>query len=199
MQVENTFKIMLAPDAAWNVLMDIARIAPCMPGAELVEQVDPRTYKGRVSVRLGPVSLALNGTASFEHLDEHAKRARVRAQGADSKGRGGAVAIVDFAIDAIPEGSSVLVTTDLNLSGAVAQYGRAAGVIQAVANQLISQFAENLRHSLETERNSVAPASKKNQKEGAATAAPISGFSLIARLLWDLAKRPFARNTVSQR
>src|SRR5262249_15335889 len=102
--------------------MDIRRIAPCMPGAELTEVVDDKTYKGKVGVRLGPVALAFAGLVTFEEIDQANRRARVKAQGTDSKGRGGASATVSFQLEPSATGSKVLVHTDLSLSGAVAQY-----------------------------------------------------------------------------
>src|SRR5215469_3696224 len=98
MDIKNNFDVPLAVDAAWKTLLDIKRIAPCMPGAELLEIVDPNTYKGRVSVRLGPVALTFAGTARFEEIDAVAHRARVKAQGTDAKGRGGANGVVTFAL-----------------------------------------------------------------------------------------------------
>jgi carbon monoxide dehydrogenase subunit G len=145
MEFDQSFDVPLPPEQAWSVLMDIPRIAPCMPGAELTEVVDPQTYKGKVSVRLGPVALAFAGVVKFESIDAEGRKARVKAQGADSKGRGGANAAVDFRIEPAAGGSKVLVHTNLQLSGAVAQYGRGVGVIEATASQIIGQFANNLK------------------------------------------------------
>ena len=141
MIISNSFDIPLPPDQAWPLLMDVPRIAPCLPGAELLEALPDNAYKGKVSVRLGPVSLAFAGTAKFEHIDAVARTARLKAQGADQKGRGSAAAKVVFALVAVDGGTRVNVETDLNLSGAVAQYGRAAGMLQEVAQQIIGQFA----------------------------------------------------------
>src|SRR5215510_12468655 len=156
MEFDQSFDVPLPPDRAWTVLMDIQRIAPCMPGAELTEVVDPRTYKGKVSVRLGPVALAFAGVVKFESIDPNGRAAKVKAQGTDSKGRGGANAVVDFRVEPTPGGSKVLVHTNLQLSGAVAQYGRGVGVIEATAAQLIGQFANNLRAQLAAREASVA-------------------------------------------
>jgi carbon monoxide dehydrogenase subunit G len=90
MEFDNAFEVPLPADEAWKVLMDIRRIAPCLPGAELTEVVDDRTYKGKVGVRLGPVSLAFAGTVKFEEIDDVNHRAKVAAQGSDAKGRGAA-------------------------------------------------------------------------------------------------------------
>jgi carbon monoxide dehydrogenase subunit G len=193
MRFSNSFDVSLAPDDAWKTLMDIPRIAPCMPGAELTEVVDRDTYKGKVAVRMGPVGLAFAGTAKFEERDEVAHTARVRAQGQDAKGRGGASAVVNFRLEPFPGGSKVLIDTDLNLSGSVAQYGRGAGMIQTIASQLINQFAKSLEMQIAQSTpagvselapdTSVARATAANAPQPPA-AKPISGFSLILRALW---------------
>jgi carbon monoxide dehydrogenase subunit G len=198
MQFSNSFEVPLPPPQAWAFLLDIRRIAPCMPGAELTEVVDESTYKGKVAVRLGPVALSFAGTAKFEDIDHAAHKARVKAQGSDVKGRGGASAVVNFSLAPVAEGTKVAIDTDLNLSGSVAQYGRASGMIQSVAAQIISQFAAALRGEI---AKSHAPAESASAPQTAvpapdtlATAAapaappgakPISGLSLIVRALLD--------------
>jgi carbon monoxide dehydrogenase subunit G len=185
--ISNSFDIPLPPDQAWPLLMDVPRIAPCLPGAELLEALPDNAYKGKVSVRLGPVSLAFAGTAKFEHIDAVARTARLKAQGADQKGRGSAAAKVVFALVAVDGGTRVNVETDLNLSGAVAQYGRAAGMLQEVAQQIIGQFARNLQSVLQAEQLAV-PAVDGGAGEQPApvppvAVTPIGGFGLIFRVL----------------
>lgn len=158
MDFDNSFDVPLPPDQAWTTLMDIERIAPCMPGAELTEIVDDKTFKGKVSVRLGPVALTFQGTASFEDVDDAAHKASVKAQGADAKGRGGANANVAFHLEPSDTGSTVKIHTDLQLSGSVAQYGRGAGMIQDLASQIIGQFAKNLAAQIEADQPAAAPA-----------------------------------------
>jgi uncharacterized protein len=148
MEFDNSFEVPLPPAQAWAVLMDVRRIAPCMPGAELTDVADPQTYKGRISVRLGPVALAFAGLVKFEDVDDTNYSARVKAQGNDAKGRGAANAVATFRLEPAGTGSKVMVHTDLTLSGAVAQYGRGVGMIQATAAQIIDQFAKNLRTQL---------------------------------------------------
>src|SRR5215471_7185440 len=148
MEFDNAFEVPLPPAEAWPVLMDIRRIAPCMPGAQLTEVVDDRTYKGNIAVRLGPVALTFAGLVKFEEIDNANRTARVKAQGTDAKGRGGANAAASFRLEPAGAGSKVLVHTDLTLSGAVAQYGRGVGMIQATAGALMKQFADNLKKQL---------------------------------------------------
>src|SRR5882724_8263034 len=92
MEINNNFEVPLPPRDAWKTLLDIPRIAPCMPGAELTGVLDKDTYNGKVSVRLGPVALTFAGQVKFTDIDEAGYRARVKAQGKDSKGRDGAKA-----------------------------------------------------------------------------------------------------------
>lgn len=144
MQFSNSFEVSLPPEEAWPLLMDVEAIVPCMPGAELIEVIDERTFKGKVSVRLGPVGLVFICDARFEEVDDSARTAKIKASGSDAKGRGSATAGIDFRCQPSAVGSKILITTDLELSGAVAQYGRGVGLIQNVANQIIGQFSKNL-------------------------------------------------------
>jgi len=209
MEFDNTFEVPLPPAEAWPVLMDIQRIAPCMPGAQLTEVVDERTYKGNIGVRLGPVALTFAGTVKFEEIDDANRTARVKAQGTDAKGRGGANAAASFRLEPAGAGSKVLVHTDLTLSGAVAQYGRGVGMIQATAAQLMKQFADNLKKQLAAapaaaSATAAVPASAASAPAAVPpqpaapqspppAAARISGFSLMARVIWDAIMRLFGR------
>jgi carbon monoxide dehydrogenase subunit G len=188
-EFDNSFDVPLPPAEAWPVLMDIKRIAPCMPGAELTEVVDDKTYKGKIGVRLGPVALTFAGTVRFEEIDNANHRARVKAQGTDAKGRGGAHATAAFRLEPVASGSKVLVHTDLTLSGAVAQYGRGVGMIQATAAQIINQFAGNLKVQLAATPVAAAPDATISAAPPAAK--PISGLSLVAKVLWDAIVRLF--------
>jgi carbon monoxide dehydrogenase subunit G len=198
MEFDNSFEVPLPPAEAWKVLLDIKRIAPCMPGAELTEVVDQDTYKGKIGVRLGPVALTFAGLVKFEQIDAAAYTARVTAQGTDAKGRGGANAASVFRLEPAAGGSKVLVHTDLALSGPVAQYGRGVGIIQATAAQLMNQFATRLKDMLAQDSVAAAPASASaappparpsppaGSDEGEASAAkPISGLALITKAFWS--------------
>ncbi len=165
-------------------------------------------------MRLGPVALAFAGRVEIDSIDELGHSARVKAQGSDAKGRGAANATATFHIEPSAEGARVMIHTDLMLSGAVAQYGRGVGMIQATAAQIIGQFAGNLRKQLaqqppvpkatapaapSTEPASSQPASSQPAAAQPApppaasaqaappppAAKPISGFSLMARVIWQ--------------
>src|SRR5271169_641829 len=207
MEFDNSFEVPLPADDAWKVLMDIRRIVPCMPGAELTEVVDDRTYKGKIGVRLGPVALTFAGTVKFEEIDDANHRARVAAQGSDAKGRGAANATATFHLEPANGGSKVLVHTNLTLSGAVAQYGRGVGIIQMTAAQIITQFANNLKAQLgpvAAAPGAVAPAAAAAPSASAVSAAPaastppppakpISAFALAGAVLLAWIKRLFGR------
>jgi carbon monoxide dehydrogenase subunit G len=199
-EFDNSFEIPLSPDQAWPVLMDVARIAPCMPGAELTEIIDAQNYKGKISVRLGPVSLAFAGWIQLEDIDNAHHGARVKAQGSDSKGRGAAQAVAAFKVESKGSGSIVLIKTDLTLSGAVAQYGRGVGMIQATAAQIIGQFADNLRAQLaQAPLPTDGIVSQGSSAQAAAplgptpSAKPISGISLILRVIIQQIAQLFGR------
>src|SRR6266436_9368439 len=208
MEFDNSFEVPLPPAEAWKVLLDIERIAPCMPGAELTEVVGKDTYKGKIGVRLGPVALTFAGIVKLEDIDDAQHTARVSAQGTDAKGRGGANAASVFRLEPAGNGAKVLVHTNLTLSGAVAQYGRGVGIIQMTAAQIITQFANNLKAQLAKEGGPMAAApatsaaaaspAPPHQSPGPAqqpvpAAKPISGFALMANVLWGFLKRLFRR------
>lgn len=193
MKFDNSFEVPLPPAQAWALLQDVQRIAPCMPGAELTEVIDARSFKGRVSVKLGPVALTFAGTARFEELDDTTLTAKVKAQGTDQKGRGGANAVVGFALAAVPAGTRVDITTDVTLSGAVAQYGRGAGIIQALAAELIGQFSERLRAMIAADAPPVTVEDAAAPPAPPPAAAPIGGVGLLWRALLSWLRSIFGR------
>lgn len=194
MKIENDFEVPLAVEEAWTLLTDIQRIAPCMPGAELTEIVDERSYKGKVAVRLGPVALSFSGKARFEEIDDARHWARVRASGTDSKGRGGAQADVTFELRPQETATQVLISTDLSLSGAVAQYGRGSGMIADLSSHLVSQFADCLKQELATvSRAATSDESVTAPPTPPQAAAPISGLRLGLRMVWMAIQRGVRR------
>ena len=181
MDIDNTFEVPLPPARAWAILLDIKSIAGCIPGAELTEVVDERTYKGRVAVRLGPVALTLVGQATFEYIDNDTHTARVKCKGSDPKGRGATDSVIEFRIEPAATGSMVRIHSQVTLSGAVAQYGRGAGMIQSLASQIIKQFGECVKARIE-------------EPEVEITAKPVAGLTLIANAALDSVKGRFKNN-----
>jgi carbon monoxide dehydrogenase subunit G len=144
-QLENSFTVPVPVDEAWRVLLDIERIAPCMPGAAL-DSVDGDDFTGRVKVKLGPINLTYQGKASFIEKDEAAHKAVIDARGKDQRGNGTAAAIVTAKLAAEGAITRVDVLTDLNITGRPAQFGR--GVMTDVGNKLLGQFADKLAAQL---------------------------------------------------
>jgi carbon monoxide dehydrogenase subunit G len=216
MQILNSFTVAVDPATAWRLLLDVPRMARCMPGATLTEAREDRSYAGNVVVKLGPVRLAFAGEARITALDETGRRAKVEAKGSDTKGRGSAQAKLDFVL--VPDGSGtrVDVTTDLQLTGSVAQYGRGASLIKEVANQLVGEFAGNLARDIAASEmpttpavaaptvataTDAAPAARPAPAAPVApapAAAPVSGLSILVKalrvLIGDWFKRLFAGN-----
>jgi uncharacterized protein len=186
MDFENSFQVPLPPERAWPLLLDVARIVPCMPGAELTETIDASTFKGKVTVRLGPVTLNFAGTVKFTEIDPAHYRARADARGNDSKGRGNANATVQFQLEPSPGGSHVLVRTNLALAGSVAQYGRATGLVRELANQITTEFAQRLSVQIAREdapAKSLAPSVSGPEPLAKAVPDSLSGGRLIWRAL----------------
>jgi carbon monoxide dehydrogenase subunit G len=144
-QLENSFTVPVPIDEAWRVLLDIERIAPCMPGAAL-DTVDGDDFTGRVKVKLGPINLTYQGKASFIEKDEVAHRAVIDARGKDQRGNGTATATVTARLTSEGSITRVDVLTDLNITGRPAQFGR--GVMTDVGNKLLGQFADKLAAQL---------------------------------------------------
>ena len=189
MRITNEFEVPLPVEESWRVLLDVPRIAPCLPGARLDEALGDDAYAGNVAVRLGPIALTFKGRAQVLDAEPAARRARVRAEGRDTKGRGAATADVAFVLIAEPAGTRVEIETDLTLSGSVAQFGRAAGMIDDLASHLIGQFAENLREML--------AATETIAETTIEPAVPIQagglGIALLWRALLRFAKRILGR------
>jgi carbon monoxide dehydrogenase subunit G len=144
-QLENSFTVPVPIDEAWRVLLDIERIAPCMPGAAL-DSVSGDDFTGRVKVKLGPINLTYQGKASFVEKDEAAHRAVIDARGKDQRGNGTAAATITAKLAAEGSTTRVDVLTDLNITGRPAQFGR--GVMTDVGNKLLGQFADKLAAQL---------------------------------------------------
>jgi carbon monoxide dehydrogenase subunit G len=144
-QLENSFTVPVPIDDAWRVLLDIERIAPCMPGAAL-DTVDGDAFTGRVKVKLGPINLTYQGKAAFVEKDEASHRAVIDAKGKDQRGNGTAAAVVTATLAEEGTSTRVDVLTDLNITGRPAQFGR--GVMTDVGNKLLGQFADRLAAQL---------------------------------------------------
>lgn len=145
MELTNEFTVDVPIDEAWQVLTDVSRIAPAMPGAKL-ESVEGDEYRGVVKVKVGPVTAQYKGAATFLERDTDAHRAVLRAEGRETRGQGNATATITATLVAEGEGTRVSVVTDLSITGRVAQFGR--GVLADVSNKLLGQFVKSLENTV---------------------------------------------------
>ncbi|NDL60346.1 SRPBCC family protein [Phytoactinopolyspora mesophila] len=141
MQLQHEFTLPIPPDQAWSTLLDVERIAPCMPGAAL-DRIDGDDFSGRVTLKVGPLRLNYRGDARLEEKDPQARRLVIAAEGQEARGSGTAKAAVTASLSAVPDGTRVALQTDLALTGRPAQFGR--GLVNEVAGTIIGQFAERL-------------------------------------------------------
>ncbi len=141
MELVNEFRVPVSVEQAWKVLTDVERIAPCIPGAQLLS-VDGDEFTGAVKVKVGPITVQYTGNASFQEKDDTAHRAVIKANGKETRGQGNAAAVVTAELKDEGDSTACVLTTDLTISGKAAQFGR--GVLADVATKLIGQFAERL-------------------------------------------------------
>ena len=142
MELVNEFVVNKPVDETWPILTDLERIAPCMPGAQLTE-IEGDLYRGFVKIKVGPIGAQFKGQAQFAERDDEHHRAVLKADGRDTKGNGNASALITAQLEAVSDTTTkVKVTTDLNITGKVAQFGR--GVLPDISHKLITQFADNL-------------------------------------------------------
>src|SRR2546430_9880381 len=169
MQIENEFQVAASPDRVYAFLLDVNRVVKCMPGAELSEVVDPTTFKGKVKIKVGPITVSYNGTARIADRDEANRVATLQADGRETTGPGSARATARMAVeDAGSDTSTVRLTTDFTVAGRIANFGR--GVMEDVSKRLVSQMADCIKSNLETEAPP-EPASAPGENEQAAAEA----------------------------
>jgi carbon monoxide dehydrogenase subunit G len=152
MELINEFTVGAPIDRAWAVLTDIEGIAPCMPGAQLTE-IDGDEFKGSVKVKVGPITAQYQGVATFAEKNDAEHRAVIDASGRDSRGAGNANATITAQLSSEGTGTRAVITTDLKITGKVAQFGR--GVMADVSEKLLGQFVECLESKLEEETGDV--------------------------------------------
>jgi carbon monoxide dehydrogenase subunit G len=173
-QLVNEFTVNRPIDEAWAVITDVERIAPCLPGAQL-QEIEGDIYRGVVKIKLGSITPAFKGQATFVDRDDAAHKAVLKAEGRDTGGRGNASAEIEAQAESLsPTSTRVVVTTDLHITGKVAQFGR--GIIGDVSKKLMAQFAGNLNTMLDEQGNGATPvgtaAAESAAADTAATGAP---------------------------
>jgi uncharacterized protein len=177
-RIENGFDVQASRDAAWALLTDVPRVVPCMPGAKLARTIDERTWEVLQTVKLGPISLQFRSEVKQEQLAQAEGIAVLAVKAKEVKGKGGADATIRSSLRPTDGGTRVEIVTELELRGAVAQYGRP--VVGSVAEELTRQFAACLASMLEQEHT----------PEQVAEATPVGGLRLLFRTLW---RRLFGR------
>ena len=178
MQLEQSFEVAAPPERVWCALIDVQRVAPCLPGAGIAGRNDDGSYSGTFNVKVGPTVAAYSGRLVLEDVDERARVARMRAQGTDRRGQGSASATIVSTVSALGEGlARVEVSTDYQMTGRLARFGR-SGMIEEIANRLLREFAQSLREMLavDASRAEEAPAPSAEQAPApSAEGAPAPG------------------------
>jgi len=169
MELEHDFTVPVGVAQAWEVLLDVPRIAPCLPGATLTG-TEGEEYTGTVKVKVGPITVSYAGRARFLVRDEAERRVVLEAQGKETRGAGTAAATVTATLHPAGEGTRVLVHTDLSVTGRPAQFGR--GVMNEVSGKLLGQFAACLADQL---AGGAPPAAPGEVPGGAPAASPTPG------------------------
>ncbi|MDQ1671840.1 MAG: uncharacterized protein QOC98_402 [Frankiaceae bacterium] len=172
MKLENSFTVPVPVEQAWQVMQDVERIAPCMPGATL-DSVDGDSFAGRVKVKLGPIMLTYSGKATFLDKDEATHSMTIDASGKETRGSGTAKATVKASMQADGDSTKVLLTTELAVTGKPAQFGR--GVMADVSGKLIDQFANCLASEVQNDESGETP----SEQPSSATPAPAATESTV--------------------
>jgi uncharacterized protein len=165
MKMEQSFEVKAPLDVVWAALIDLERVAPCLPGASITGHDDDGTYHGTFQVKLGPTTAAYNGTIKIEDIDEANHTATLRANGTDKRGQGGAKATIVSKLSQTGDGTRVDVVTDYHITGRLARFGR-GGMIEDISERLLREFANRLQASL-TEPAAEPVAASSNGAESA--------------------------------
>jgi carbon monoxide dehydrogenase subunit G len=154
MKLEQSFEVQAPLEQVWQALIDVERVAPCLPGAEVTGRNDDGTYNGSFKVKIGPTAAAYSGKLAMQEVDESAHRATMDANGTDRRGQGGAKATIVSSVEpAGPNATRVSVDTDYHITGRLARFGR-GGMIEEISNRLLGEFARNLQDMLAHEQSS---------------------------------------------
>jgi uncharacterized protein len=195
MQLENSFQVGAPPDKVFDYLLDVNKVVGCVPGAELTEVVDQSTFKGKVKVKVGPITVAYSGTARISERDDAQRSATLSADGRETTGSGSARATATMKVQPSGDGSLVEILTEYHVAGRVAQFGR--GVMEDVSKRLIKDMANCIQTNLEAAEpppaGNAAGGSGASERSAPApqpaTAKPVNAFELF----WHLVKVRVAR------
>jgi len=204
MKLEQEFDVKAPVQTVWETLIDVERVAPCLPGAEITGS-EEGVYHGTFVVKVGPTTASYRGQLEMQSLDEASRTATMKARGQDKRGQGSANATIVSTLSEIPEGTHVEVITDFTITGALARFGR-GGMMQDIANRLLRDFAACLEKRLGAGDEVAVAAAPEAAAAGAApvepaapaaappaSAPPVKGISLFFSVLWERIKRFFSR------
>ena len=171
MKLEQSFTVEAPVADVWSALIDVERVAPCLPGAEITEAGDDGSYSGSFTVKLGPTTAAYRGTLKLESIDEASRTATMSAKGTDKRGQGGATATIVSTMREEGAATTVDVVTDFTITGRLARFGR-SGMIEDISKRLLRDFASCLQATLADEQASAAEPAAGAPAAAPAEAAP---------------------------
>ena len=222
MKLEQSFTVAAPVEQVWDMLVDVERVAPCLPGAEITGQGPDGSYEGNFTVKLGPTTASYRGSLRMDSLDEASRTATMHAKGTDKRGQGGANATIVSTLREEGGETTVDVITDFTITGRLARFGR-GGMIEDISKRMMRDFSQCLQATLTTEPAPAAAVTPGDEADAAAASAggaaaeaaaateaapappapapraapapakPIKGFSLLLSVLWDRIKRLFGR------
>ena len=188
-KIEERFEVKAPVERVWNYLIDPKRVVQCLPGAELLEQQDERTFLGAIKVKVGPLSMSYKGQAKFTEINEETHQVRMVGDAREVGGSGSTKVSMLSTVSALDGGGcEVIVSADIDLVGKIVQFGR--GMIEEVSRQMFRQFSTCVRQRLEVadekpaEEQPVAQPAPPEPK-------PVSAASIGFRALWAIIARFF--------
>ena len=170
MKLEQSFTVAAPVEQVWDMLVDVERVAPCLPGAEITGQRPDGSYEGNFTVKLGPTTASYRGSLKMDSLDEASRTATMHANGTDKRGQGGAHAVIVSTLHQEGEETVVDVITDFTITGRLARFGR-GGMIEDISKRMMRDFSQCLQASMASEP---APAAAVSAAPAAAAAAPVT-------------------------
>ena len=177
MELVHDFVVPVPADQAFDLLVDVGKVGPCLPGA-VITSVEGDTFEGGMKIKLGPISMTFRGDGELVERDPQARRAVIQARGRDAKGNGGAQATVTASLQEHGNQTAVHVVTDLNVTGKAAQFG--GGVMKDVSNRMLGQFVDNLARLIEAGAAAGGPAGVTSAAVTDGTAVPPSSNGTTA-------------------
>lgn len=166
MRLTNEFVVAAPPEVVWAHLLDMEGVAECVPGARIEEVVPPDTYKGKIRLKVGPMTVEYRGQATLVEVDEANRQATIQMKAREARGQGSAVATVRNRLEAVPEGTKVVAETDLDITGPQAQFGK--GVLEDVGGRVLEEFTVRLERRIASAGSTESSAAAESNGTGTA-------------------------------